>query len=107
LVDPSNDQVYFEFQVSKKVAPRPGNRALDYPMSLLKQRVSGGVVVQFVVDTLGRAEMETFRVQKATDPEFATAVRKAVSRLRFFPASISGRPVRQIVIMPFQFSIGR
>src|SRR5262245_12993175 len=107
LVDPSNDQVYFEFQVSKPVAPTPGNRAPRYPQNLMKRRISGGVIAQFIVDTLGRAEMETFRVQAATDPEFATAVREALPGLRFFPASINGRPVRQIIVMPFQFSIAQ
>jgi len=108
MVDPSKDEVYFEFQVSKQVAPKPGNRAFPpYPESLLKRRISGMVIAQFVVDTLGQAEMETFRVQSATDPQFAKSVRETVPRLRFFPASINGRLVREMIIMPFQFSIGR
>jgi TonB family protein len=103
----SNDDVYLEFQVSKPVAPKPGNRAPRYPQKMRDQRMSGRVFAQFVVDTLGRVDMETFHVLSATDPDFATAVRDALPDLRFFPAMIGDRPVRQLAIMPFQFSIAR
>jgi outer membrane biosynthesis protein TonB len=51
--------------------------------------------------------METFRAQSGTHPEFGDAVRDALSSMQFFPASIGDRPVRQLVVMPFQFSILR
>jgi len=105
LFDLPSDTVYFEFQVSKQVEQRLGNEPPKYPASLRSQRVSGEVLAQFVVDTLGRPDMKTFRVLRATHPDFATAVRDAVPHFRFSPASIGDRPVRQMVQMPFQFTI--
>ena len=103
LFDLPSDTVYFEFQVSKRVEPRLGNEPPKYPASLRSHRISGEVLAQFVVDTLGRADMKTFRVLRATHPDFATAVRDAVPHFRFSPASIGDRLVRQMVELPFQF----
>ncbi|HEY7396373.1 MAG TPA: TonB family protein [Gemmatimonadaceae bacterium] len=105
LFDLPTDDVRFEFQVTTPVAPRPGNRPPRYPESLRSRSISGRVLAQFVVDTLGRADMKTFRVLSATDPDFATAVRDAVPLLRFSPALVGDRRVRQIAIMPFHFDI--
>jgi len=101
----SSDDVYLEFQVSKTASPKPGNRAPRYPQNLRDARISGDVAAQFVVDTLGRPEMETLRVQSGTHPEFGDAVRDALPSMQFFPASIGGRLVRQLVFMPFGFSV--
>lgn len=74
-----------------------------YPESLYKARVPGRVVVEFVVDTTGRAEMETVGVVSATDPLFTEAVRRALPDARFKPARIAGHPVPQVVRQPFTF----
>lgn len=105
LFDLSSDAVYFEFQVSKPVAPMPGNRPPRYPTSLRSQNVPGRVTAEYVVDTLGRPDMKTFRVRRATHPDFARAVGDALPNLRFSPASVGGRPVRQLVIMTFEFAL--
>src|SRR5262249_30698696 len=55
------DLVYFEFQVENRVSPLPGNAAPRYPDALRDAHVNGEVLVQFVVDTSGRARMETFK----------------------------------------------
>src|SRR5215472_17560040 len=59
------DQPLFEFQVDKPVLPKDGNPNPKYPSILESSRVEGDVTVQFVVDTLGKAEMNTFKVIKA------------------------------------------
>src|SRR5262249_25879113 len=58
------DQPLFEFQVEKPVLPRDGNPNPKYPSILETSRVEGDVTVQFVVDTLGRADMASFKVIK-------------------------------------------
>jgi hypothetical protein len=63
------------------------------------------VLVQFVVDTIGRADTTTYRVIKASHTEFAQAVRTALPGFRFTPAQLHGRKVRQMVHQPFDFSI--
>jgi TonB family protein len=101
----STSRTYFEFQVSKPVTIVPGNVPPTYPSSLRDARISGEVLAQFVVDTLGHADMSTFRVLKSTDSLFAQAVYAALPRYQFTPAELGGRNVRQLVQMPFQFSV--
>lgn len=101
------EQTYFEFQVEKQVAPAPGNPAPRYPDMLRSANVEGEVLVQFVVDTTGRVEMPTFKVLKSSHDLFTNAVRQALSTMRFYPAEIGGRKVKQLVQQPFNFTLTR
>jgi protein TonB len=103
---PVNDnQTYFEFQVEKQVSPFPGNPAPRYPDMLRSANVEGEVLAQFVVDSLGKADMSTFKVLKATHDLFTNAVKASLPNMKFYPAEVGGRKVRQLVQMPFQFSL--
>ena len=53
-------------------------------------------LVEVAVDTLGRPEPRTARLVRASDPSYAAAVLAIVPSLRFEPARLAGRPVRQI-----------
>jgi len=94
---------FFEFQVDRPVVPITGSPR--YPNDLRQRGISGCVLVQFVVDTIGHADMSTFRVLKASHPEFAQAVRVGLPTVRFRPAELHGRKVRQVVEQPFTFTI--
>lgn len=96
---------YFEFQVDKQVTPRPSTERLKYPNGLRLRRVEGHVLIQFVVHTDGAADMRTFKVIRSTHPWFTEAVREYVSQLRFNPAEVRGRAVRQLVQQPFNFTL--
>jgi protein TonB len=63
------------------------------------------VLVQFVVDTTGRAEVSSLRFLAYSDRGFARAVYDALPQLRFEPAELGGRKVRQLVQQPFTFTI--
>lgn len=76
-----------------------------YPPTLLAKSVEGKAVVQFVVDTLGRVEIMSFAVIETTHAEFAEAVRAVLPDMRFNPAVVSSRKVRQLVQQPFLFKI--
>ncbi len=103
---PVNDnQTYFEFQVEKQVTPDPRNAPPRYPDMLRSANVEGEVLAQFVVDTTGRADMSTFKVLKSTHDLFTNAVRAALPNMRFFPAEVGGKHVKQLVQMPFQFNL--
>lgn len=78
-----------------------------FPMSLRERGLGGRVSVQFVVDTLGRAEMTGLRVVEATDPLFAQSVRAVLPRYRFSPGEVGGQKVRTLVQLPFEFSLVR
>ena len=99
------EQPYFEFQVEKLARPLPDQPGPRYPEGLRNEGVEGEVLVQFVVDTLGHAEMSTFKVWKSTHPDFTDAVRVALPQIAFAPAEVHGRKVRQLVQMPFGFCL--
>ncbi len=100
-----DNQTYFEFQVEKQVQPYPNNSAPRYPDMLRSANVEGEVLAQFTVDTTGRADMATFKVLKSTHDLFTNAVKAALPNMKFYPAEVGGRKVKQLVQMPFQFAL--
>ena len=102
-----SDQPYFDFQVEKAAAAIPGSGNPAYPEMLKSSGVEGEALVQFVVDTTGRAEMGSFKVLRATHDAFGQAVRAALPRMRFLPAEIGGRKVRMLVQQPFAFNLNK
>ena len=76
-----------------------------YPDRLRALGIGGQVVVQFVIDTLGRVEPEGIRVVESSHDDFTGAVRAVLPRLRFVPAEAAGRRVRQLARMPFEFRV--
>jgi protein TonB len=102
---PGPDDVHFEFQVEKPVTARPGNPAPRYPDVLRMAKVEGQVLVQFVVDTMGHADTATFKILRSTDDLFAIAVKQNLPSMEFTPAEVAGRKVKQLVQMPFNFSV--
>jgi len=78
-----------------------------YPRLLEQRGIEGMAVVRFVVDTTGRADLATFRVVETNHPLFAAAVRDALPQMKFHPASVGAKKVRQMVELPFGFQIIR
>lgn len=97
-------RLYTADQVDTPAVPDTANPVAPiYPDSLLRARLDGRVLVEFVVDTTGVPDPETFGVVLSTDPLFTASVRQAVLSARFVPATREGRRVRQLVQMPFRF----
>jgi periplasmic protein TonB len=103
---PSNEP-YFEYQVEKPVQQIPGTPAPRYPDALRSSGVEGEVQAQFVVNEDGRVEAGSFKVLKATNELFASAVRAALPQMRFYPAEVGGKHVRQLVQQTFTFKLDR
>ena len=99
------DEPYFEFEVEKAVVQAANSASPVYPDILRQAGVEGEAVVSFVVDTLGRVDVSTFKVIRATHELFATAVKNALPRMRFIPAETTRGRVRQLVHQPFSFAI--
>ena len=74
-----------------------------YPEQLLFTGVPGQVLAEFVVDTLGRVELDTFGVISSTNIKFTQAVQRALPEWAYAPAVLNGRRVRQLVQQPFHF----
>ena len=102
-----SDQPYFEFQVEKPVVPAPGSTSPRYPDMLRQAGVEGEVLAQFVVDTTGRAEANSLKILKSSHDLFIQSVRNALPQMRFIPAEVGGRKVKQLVQQPFTFSISK
>jgi TonB family protein len=99
--------VYFEYQVEKAVSPVQGNRAPRYPDILRTANVEGEVLAQFIVDENGMADSTSFTVLRSTHDLFTNAVLSTITSFRFNPAELGGRRVKQLVQMPFQFSLSK
>ena len=89
--------------------PRLTGNAPDpkYPASLRAAGIEGRVVVQFVIDTLGRAEVGDLQVVETPHALFVDAVRSALARYHFTVGEAAGRKVRTRVQLPFVFTLTR
>ena len=101
----SSAQVFFDFQTEKPVMQAPNSASPVYPDILRQAGVEGEALVSFVVDTTGRVDLGSFQVIRATHDQFAAAVKNALPRMRFLPAELGDRKVRQLVQQPFSFAI--
>jgi protein TonB len=88
-------------------APRLIGHASEprYPATLRSDGIEGRVLAEFVVDTLGHAELATLRFPEIANPLFGDAVREALARYRFLPGEVAGRKVRTRVAVPFEFRL--
>lgn len=92
-------------QVERPVMQAPNSATPAYPDVLRQAGIEGEVLVSFVVDTIGRVEVSSFKVIRATHEFFATAVKNALPRMRFIPAELGTHKVRQLVQQPYSFAI--
>ncbi|MHB1073033.1 MAG: TonB-dependent receptor plug domain-containing protein [Gemmatimonadaceae bacterium] len=74
-----------------------------YPDSLLAYGVAGTVVAEFVVEVTGQVNPRSVTMVSASAAEFYEAVREALIASKFVPASKDGKPVRQVMLLPFEF----
>jgi len=104
---PVTNQTYFEFQVEKPAEMLAESPKPKYPSVLESSGIAGEVQAQFVVNSSGRADMDSFKVLRSTNELFTQAVRNVLPRMKFSPAMIGGKPVNQLVQQSFQFAVPR
>jgi protein TonB len=93
--------------VDQAAVPRSDNPRPTYPAALRAASIEGNVVARFVIDTGGRAEPNSIEIVETTHALFADAVRQALLRSRYLPATLNGHPVRQLVEQRFAFTLDR
>jgi periplasmic protein TonB len=103
LTGSDSGEPMFAYEVDKPAMARDGNPIPKYPTLLESSHVEGSVLVQFVVDTLGRAEMRSFKVLESANELFVQSLLTALPKWRFYPAEAGGRKVKQIVQLPLEF----
>jgi protein TonB len=103
---PVSGEVFLEAQIDDPVQPIsiPNPR---YPPVLQSAGISGSVDLQYVVDTTGHAEPNSFKVIKTTHPAFSEPAQEAIRKGVFKPAKLKGRPVRQLVQQRISFKVGQ
>jgi hypothetical protein len=86
----------------------PGTPPPTYPPLMRDAGIGAHFVVQFIVDTTGRASPPTVLatgVDGDAGDAFLAAIRATLTHTRFRPAMIGGRPVRQLVQQQFDFVV--
>lgn len=98
------DQVLREDMVDERpvILSRP---VLFYPPLLRQARLEGRVIVQAVIDTLGRAEPASLKIVERPNPGFERSARDHVLHTVFRPARVKGRVVRVLVRIPVDYKI--
>jgi len=76
-----------------------------YPRTARLTGQSGSAIVQFVVDTSGRAKPESITCTQATFKDFADAAMAVVKTMEFTPAELEGHKIEQLVQYPIDFKL--
>lgn len=97
------NRVYYASEVTIEAQAVANNPVPRYPDSLRAARVGGLVLAQWVVDTAGVPEMSTFKIVRSPNKAFSDAVRLAVDKMRYEPARLNGKKVRELLQVPFDF----
>jgi hypothetical protein len=98
-------EIYTHQQVDTVARLVEGSLSPILPDSLIEAGRTARVLVEFVVDTVGRAIRETVSVISSSRAGLAAAVRAAVWEATFVPAVRQGRYVRQLVQVPLDLDL--
>ena len=93
-----------EDSLSQKPALLFGPR-LDYPEDLRRNRIQGRVLVQAILDTLGRIEPGSIQFVGTPHAGFMMSVAQYLGLARFRPGRRNGLLVRSLVHMPVDFRL--
>jgi protein TonB len=102
---PADGRAYSQHLVERAVIPAVDNPQPEYPATLRAAMIEGSVVLQFVVDSTGRVEPQSVSVLRPAHSLFIDSARRWLTRTRYTPAQIGGRPVRQLVQQELVFSL--
>ncbi len=99
------DSVFTILEVDSAATRYAWSAAPAYPAAMLKLKREGHVKAEWVVDEAGYADTTSLRIVEHTARAFADAVRDALPFMRFSPAKMGAKPVRQRVEQEFTFRI--
>lgn len=83
--------------------PMPDNPPAILPPELRGDSLQEEVLLRFVVDRQGLADLSTVELARGRSVSLVRAALEALSAQLFAPASIAGCPVSQVVYYPFSF----
>ncbi|HYK82803.1 MAG TPA: energy transducer TonB [Gemmatimonadales bacterium] len=101
---PTGNEVFAENIVEEKPERLSGPPAV-YPELLRQAQIQGRVVVQAIIDTLGRAEPTSVKILQSPNPGFDQASRTMILKSLFRPARVHGRAVRVLINIPIEWKV--
>jgi protein TonB len=99
------DSVFTVLEVDSAASRYAWSAAPAYPGAMLELKREGFVKAQWVVDETGYADTASLKIVDYSSQEFANAVREALPFMRFSPAKMGAKAVRQVVEQEFAFRI--
>lgn len=95
-----------EFDISEVDTPPKVLRRIPpaYPFSAKRRRITGKVVVRFLVDVEGKVDNVKV-LEAAPKGVFEDSVLSAINKWRFSPGVLEGKPVATWVTAPFEFTM--
>jgi protein TonB len=78
-----------------------------YPDAMRAAGIQGQVVLQVVIDTLGRVEPGGVRVVASPHDSLTSAAMRSLLLCQFRPGRAHGHPVRTLVDIPVTFSLNQ
>ena len=98
-------KAFSDIEVDSAASRHPDSEGPIYPPKLMAKGIEGSVLATFIVNIDGRPDLDTYIALEATDSLFAKAVRDALPRMKFRPAKINDKTVRQLVEQRFIFKV--
>jgi protein TonB len=104
---PIEGEVFLAAEVDEvPQASDPSACAPKYPPVMQSAGIPGKVVMQFIVNTDGKVDQNTFKIVSSTHKAFEGPARDAMFRCTFRPGKSRGQPVRVLVQQPLTFKVG-
>lgn len=101
---PSSDQVFAVDVVQEKPERLAGPPPV-YPPLLQSAGIEGTVMVQAVIDTMGRVEPASIKIVNSANPGFNESAKQTVMKSLFRPARVYGKAVRVLIQLPVAYTI--
>lgn len=92
-----NGDVFLSQDIDDPPSPVAGYAPPRYPPAMESAGIPGRVEVQFVVDTLGHVEPNSFKVTRTTHQAFVEPARESILKMLYKPGKSRGKPVRVLV----------
>jgi protein TonB len=103
----ATDAVVYSARVVEEIPERLFAPTPAYPPLLQQAGIEGKVVLEFVVDSVGRVESRSVRVVSSDNPGFDPSSVTVARKMMFRPGRVNGRAVRVLVRMDFNFVLTR
>jgi TonB family protein len=78
-----------------------------YPPLLQQAGIEGTVMVQAIIDTMGRVEPNSIKITQTANPGFNESAKTTVLKSLFRPARVYGKAVRVLIQIPIAYTIKR